>query len=635
MCGIMAGIGPRTSSNLNEFSRALSMLKHRGPDAEGVQEYQAQTNVIRFGHQRLSILDLAPEANQPFVDASGCAIVFNGEIYNYLELKAELSKLGQSFRTQSDTEVLLASYREWGTSCVQHFNGMFAFAIWDPKANAVFLARDRFGEKPLFFTTHVEHGIYFASEMKALLSLPWVSHEQSEDVTASFLRGEYYEDSPSTFFKSINRFQPASCMLVNSNGKITKQWRYWVPDYNSQIQDGSIDHAAEKFRELLTDSVRIRLRADVPVGTSLSGGLDSSTLVALSSKLGKDSKTFSQSTFSARFDDDPTLSEGPAIDELNKFVGTKAYSISPDPKGIEKVSSRLHWHQEEPFPSASIYLQWSVMQLARESGVKVLIDGQGADEILAGYQFYIRSHQLDLLETRRFATLLRATYMHRSRLARASQQFEQSKRRFDHEISYSFPQLGQLALRPNSRPSSKYQIGLPNTEKKGNRLRLQLAEALQYNCLPTLLRYADRNSMAFGLEVRLPFLDHKLVEFCISLPDSFWIQDGWHKYVMRKAIEGVVPPSIQWRADKMGYAAPLDQWLRGPLRAWAEARLFDVSTAWHTHETKNTIRQLWNQHQSGAANNSWALWRWISLVEWMQTFRDQTWNQSKPVAIQL
>jgi asparagine synthase (glutamine-hydrolysing) len=559
------------------------------------------------------------------------ALVFNGEIYNFVELRRELKSRGAVFRGHSDTEVLLAAYDEWGHDCLQRLNGMFAFAIWDARRQELFVARDRFGEKPLFYTSLSGGGFALASEMKALLCHPEVEARPDEETVASFVAGTYYEDSAATFFRGIRRLDPAHAAVVDASGRITRTWRYWTPDYSSVRDDLRESEIVERFADLLRRSVAMRLRADVPIGTSLSGGLDSSMLVCLLAGMKDESALLTQKTFSGRYEDDPTISEGPQIDLVAAHAGVDSFAVTPDPLRLMEEIETLHWHQEEPFLSASIYMQWCVMRIAAQQATTVLIDGQGADELLAGYQFYFRSFQLDLLDRRQPLRLLRETLLFNRRLQRAAAAVPDSKRRFNADIAYGVPALAALALRRPSVFHGSYDTGVAPA-RPGYRLRRQISEALLYNSLPMLLRYADRNGMAFSREPRLPYLDYDLVDFTIALSDSALIRNGWQKHVLRRAGEGILPPSIQWRADKVGFAAPLDEWLRGPLREWARERLFSGAITEIDGYDRTSLEQLWQEHQAVHAEHSWALWRWISLNEWFALLRGGAWKRGAELA---
>lgn len=627
MCGLVSIFAPAPSLPEDLVATMRDRLAHRGPDGHGLSIERAGPMAIALAHRRLSILDLSTAASQPMRSPDGRAVlVFNGEIYNFVELRDELRASGVAFRTTSDSEVLLAAYRHWGPDCVRRLNGMFAFVIWDAERQQIFVARDRFGEKPLFHARLPRGGRAFASEMKALFAHPELAPSANERIVAKFAAGAYYEDGEETMFEGVLRVPPAHALLVAPDGAILKQWRYWIPDYEN-VQEGlSVEAATEGFLARFQESIRKRLRSDVPIGTSLSGGLDSSMIVCSLAGARAAGTPFRQDAFSARFDDDPTLSEGEYIDLVARTAGVHAHAVAPSPEGLMAECRRLHWHQEEPFLSASIYLQWCVARLAREHRTTVLLDGQGADELLGGYQFYFPSHQLDLVDRGRPLELLWTTALFNARLKRASRRFADSRRRFNEEVGMSLRRAWSLIGRPTGSVfHGPWDVGLP-AAKPGQRLRRIMAEALQYSSLPTLLRYADRNAMAFGREGRLPFLDYDLVDYCISLPDSAFVRNGWQKYVLRRAGEGLLPRRVQWRADKVGYAAPLDVWMRGRLKDWAWERLHAADLAACPGYDAGGLEALWADHQAGRANNSWALWRWISLGEWLAMLREGAWR---------
>lgn len=626
MCGFVALLGPPSAVGAHVLDAMRDQLAHRGPDGKQSWITTAATGArVGLGHRRLAIIDLSDAAAQPMFNADGSlAIVHNGEIYNYVELRRELESEGAVFRTRSDTEVLLASYERWGEAALDRLNGMFAFAIWDARRQMLFVARDRFGEKPLFYGALPGGGIAIASEMKALFAHPALRAAPDEDEVQSYVAGRYYEDGEATLFRGVRRLPPAHAAIIDQSGQFTRRWRYWTPDYTAIQNDYEESEAVSHFASLLERSVTMRLRSDVPVGTSLSGGLDSSMLVCLLSQV-RGSASAPQNTFSSRFATDPTISEGPYIDLVTRRAAVRPFAVDPDPDRLAEECRLVHWHQEEPFLSSSIYAQWCVMRLAAEHETTVLIDGQGADELLAGYQFYFRSYQLDRLDTRQLVPLVADTLRFNARLARASKPYAQSARRFNRRIALSLPQAAAFLLKRPPVFHGDYHDGVPPA-LPGWRLRRQIAEALLYNSLPMLLRYADRNAMAFSRETRFPFLDYDLVDWCVTLPDRALISRGWQKYILRRAGEGVIPREIQWRADKVGYAAPLDLWLRGSLREWASQRLFQGPITELDGYDATSLRATWDAHQSGAAESSWALWRWISLNEWFGLLDEGRWR---------
>lgn len=623
MCGFVAIISPGAPIRDDLLTVMRDRLMHRGPDVGC--NWLRSNHRIGLGHRRLSIIDTSHSADQPMVSPDGSKrLVFNGEIYNYLELRAELERTGVVFRTRSDTEVLLAALSTWGEAALQKLNGMFAFALWDERSKRMLIARDRFGEKPLFIGRGKLGTVVFASEMKAILVHPLMPCRADPRATTRYGTGAWYEDDAVTFFEGIERLPAAHAAWFREDGIEEHRWRFWTPDYTD------IDHgikprdAAERFSELMQRSVNLRLRADVPVGSSLSGGLDSSVIVGLLSRE-RSTSAFTQNTFSACFPSDPTMSEDKEIDSVVSHTGVNSFSVVPDPRRLAEESALLHWHQEEPFLSASIYLQWCVARLAKQNNTTVLLDGQGADELLAGYQFYFRQRQLDLLDQGRTGLALRESSKFNRRLKIASSQYEGSHRRFNSAVAYSVDELRSIG---KSRPpvfSYPYEVGVAPA-KPGFRLRRTLSEALLYNSLPMLLRYADRNSMAFSRESRLPYLDYDLVDFCIRLPDDFYVRNGWQKWVLREAAGTTIPQGIRWRADKVGYAAPLDNWLRSELRDWGYDRVMDSRLVELPGYSRQAMSKLWAEHQKGAANNSWALWRWISMSEWLNIYHSGWWR---------
>jgi len=624
MCGIVGVIAPSDVDG-GLIDRMRDRLAHRGPDSARTWISRHDDGSVAFGFRRLAIIDLSDAANQPMFSADGSlALVYNGEIYNYIELREELRNKGHVFRTESDSEVLLTAYEEWGADCLPRFNGMFAFALWDGRQRRLLLARDRFGEKPLFYTRLAHGGIAFASEAKALFAHPDVQPAIDEDALRLYTDGHYYESDELTLFKGVHRLPGGHAMTVDERGQVIRSWAYWTLDFapaNHRYKEGE---AIDEFTHLLERSVSMRLRSDVPVGTSLSGGLDSSTVVALVARMRDERGIITQNTFSARFDDDPALSEGPYIDLVTKATGVNPHIVTPDPQRLIEESRSLHYHQEEPFLSASIYLQWCVARLAAAHKTTVILDGQGADELLGGYQYYFPSHQLDLVESGQWGPALRETMLFSRRLREASRQFPESQRRFNRNVSLNLAQLAVAAVR-RSRPSAS----------NGGRYRSLRARGLVQDSLPQLLRYADRNAMAFSRETRLPFLDYDLVDFVARLPEPAIVGDGWQKLILRRAGEGLVPREVLWRADKMGYAAPLDRWLRDGMKSWAHDRLFNGPIAELSVYDRTAIQRLWDEHQSESAERSWALWRWISLNEWLSLLADGTWNRGLETATQV
>ncbi|MCW5899839.1 MAG: asparagine synthase (glutamine-hydrolyzing) [Flavobacteriales bacterium] len=544
MCGIAGILSFRPGIVSKEvLKRMTDAIMHRGPDGEG-QWIDASARV-GLGHRRLSIIDLSAAGAQPMRYMDRYSITFNGEIYNYLELREELERKGVAFVSQTDTEVLLALYHLEGEACLRRLDGMWAFAIWDDLRQELFCARDRFGEKPFHYYKDA-NAFYFASEMKAL----WVAgvpKEVGEDAMSAYERARRVHVPArlgDTFYKNIFKLEHSHWMRVHADGR-TSITRYYDIDWRKQDFPGTMQEAVEEFRRLFIGSLRYRCRSDVPVGTSLSGGLDSSSIVCNVARW-KGQGQVSPHTFSARFEG-YKKDEGYFIEKVIERTGVIPHFVRPTGEEMFRDLDTLCYHQEEPFASASIYAQYRVQQLAKEHGISVLIDGQGADELLAGYTYYYPIYLQSMHG-------LNVPWRTRLKEHRAYQEHDTTG---------------------NAR---KPWVGLTDIRQSMTYLRrgrtISLNEVLHRNFtkgpLQELLRYADRNSMAHGREVRLPFLGHELVEFCFSLPDDRKLQLGWTKYVMRKAFEDVLPPEVAWRRDKLGFEVPEEDWLRryAPGRTW-------------------------------------------------------------------
>ena len=637
MCGIVAIFTDRPDSATAHLLLSMrERLAHRGPDARSHWIGRHGSSTVALAHRRLSILDPKPRSDQPFfIRSARVGVIFNGEIFNYIELRAELQKRGVAFETQSDTEVLLQSYLAWGEHCVDHFNGQFAFVIWDARRALGFAARDRFGEKPFFYAVLPSGGLAIASEMKALLAHPEVGTDVAEDVLREFAVGTPDYSGAQTPFRAIRRLQPAHALAIAPTGAVVRQWRYWTPRYDDPTRPFDPATDVEEFRELLRDAVRIRMRSDVTVGASLSGGLDSSSLVALMANDGMVASGQVRHAISARFDADPSLSEGAYVDSVVARTGIPALPVTPDPLRLAAESQALHYHLETPYPSASAYLEWCVRRAARESGLVVMIDGQGADELLGGYQTYFCLRQSDLADTLHWVQLTQDSLAFRRRLDVAARAYDEPERRIQQSvvrpvlplIAKALVKAALRAIRPSFRQARlPRRPGLPDPAS-GNLFRHMLASGLLYSSLPDQLVTADLNSMAFGVETRFPFLDYRLVDRTVGLPTEALIHDGWTKWILRAAMNGLLPEDVRWRVDKLGFAAPLDKWLRGPLREWAHERLFAGPAAALPYYPARQLRDDWARHQACQADLSWKLWRWISTSEWLSLSSSGVWKR--------
>ncbi len=637
MCGLVALLTPDTSFPMSILRDMRDRIAHRGPDDAGELIESTGQGVLGMGHRRLSIIDLSPLGHQPMEDMSGrYVIVFNGEIYNYIELREQLISKGYTFKSESDTEVLLAAYACWGEECLLKLNGMFAFALWDRSEKILFVARDRFGEKPLYYTSLPQGGIALASEAKALFAHPDVYPQINESVVSAFMNGITSYVDKEIFFKDIFRLPPAHCMTIDLEGNIQSIRRYWMPDYTNNYTRKSRASLAEEFRNRLEKSVAMRLRSDVKVGACLSGGLDSSTIVGLLKVLEEKDQATLGYTYSARFENDPTMSEGSYIDDMLGYKNIPSSSVNPHGRDIINESQRLHWHQEQPFLSASMYLEWCVTRDAKKHGTTVLLDGQGSDEVLAGYQHYFKNHQYDQIARGHWIDAALNTHLFNSRLQKEVARYDDGKRRIDvavaHQMSDFLHLIGKAFLyhtRPLRRPSVNKWEGLPEAYP-ANTLRYTLAKGVMYDMLANNLHSADCNGMAHAVETRFPYLDYDLVEWCLRLPSDVLIKYGWQKHILRQAAKNIIPESIRWRVDKVGFAAPQDQWLRHDLKNWSAERLFEGPITTRPEYDHATIEKLWFSHQSGESDQSWELWRWISLNEWLSLFESGAWKKGLP-----
>ncbi len=562
MCGI-AGIIQSTASRCDKehLKKMTGALAHRGPDGEGF--WQNESTDVLLGHRRLSIIDISDAAHQPFQYASRYSIVHNGEIYNYIELKEQLQQKGYSFRSQSDTEVIAAAYDCWKNECVDYFDGMFAFAIWDEKEKILFAARDRFGEKP-FFYYYTNDEFIFASEMKALWAAG-VEYKPNQKMLFNFITIGY-TDNPEqpgeTFFENIYKLPAATTLTLSVEKWEVVLEKYWDIDPEEENKKITDHEAMEQFNQLLTRSVKRRLRSDVSIGTSLSGGLDSSSIVALINE--QQAPNYKSQAFTAIFPgyekDELAFSK-----QITERFSLQQFTTAINPDQLADDWKKICYHQEEPVGSASVYAQYKVFELAKEHNVKVLLDGQGADETLAGYHKYYQWYWQELYRKRKLSGS--------KELIAAKEAGVQEKFTYKNIIASYFPDFTTIAL------EQQYLLkAIRQEDLAKDFVKLQSKEAyytrpghytlngvLHFNTcthgLEELLRYADRNSMAHGREVRLPFLNHELVEFVFSLPSRYKIRNGWTKWLLRETMKTHLPESIAWRKDKIGFEPPQKKWM--------------------------------------------------------------------------
>ena len=567
MCGIAGIISSKEFSvNKKSLHTMANALAHRGPNGEGF--WLNENHNLGFAHRRLSVIDLSNEAAQP-MHYLHCTIIFNGEIYNYLEIKEFLSKKGFVFTTQSDTEIVVAAYLFWGKDCLHQFDGMFAFAVFDNKKNEVFFARDRFGEKPIYYSLDKSAenklvNFYFASEMKALWAIG-IEKDINNNLLLNYLTLGYTSnptDKSETFYNNITSLPAAHFITINLNtfAFSIEKW-YALEKRNSDFKN--IHQTITSFSDLFKISIQNRLRSDVAVGTSLSGGIDSSSIVATIHQSAQNNQ-YKPQTFTASF---PGFEkdETPYSKQVAAHFGIEQYLTFPNEVDLINSFQTLMYHQEEPLQSSSVFNQFMVYKLAKENGITVLLDGQGADEILGGYKKYTHWFLQELLITNL------AKFKQEKALLIANDFLETWN--YKNYFAALFPEFAAKKLQQkaidhqniNKLVNKEYLHQFQDINSLQKPVIKELQDILSYNTntfgLDELLRYADRNAMAHSREVRLPFLSHQLVEFTASLPSSYKINNGFTKWILRESVKNILPKNIVWRKDKIGYEPPQKKWI--------------------------------------------------------------------------
>lgn len=629
MCGLYGSIGFAPEET------RIDLVAHRGPDGRGWRVFGSPAGPVALGHRRLAIIDVSDAGLQPMGDASGrYQLVFNGEIYNYLELREEMRAKGEVFVSESDSEVLLRAYMLWGEDALPKFRGMFAFLIWDDRDKVLFAARDRYGIKPLYMVA-TPQGVAFGSEIKQLLGLPGVSGRMNVARVHDFLSSGIADHTEETMFEGVRQLRGGECVTIRADkaGAVAADPRRWYPPEAGELSLSEAQ-AGERFRDLLTESVRLHLRSDVPVGSCLSGGLDSSSIVCLmAGMMGSEAGGARVNTVSACYGE-KSVDEKPFMDAVVAHAHTQPHFIFPRAEDVFQKASDITWHQDEPFGSTSIFAQWCVFEEARRVGVKVMLDGQGADEQLAGYHSSFGYYTADLMRRRQIGQLLR-TIVERNRyhglpildqlrqyvLPLLPRGLAQALRR-QHHAMVQHDWLGSDLLRERGNTTtSAFQLasdrlGLPPvTDIRTLCLTLTHASNLQM-----LLHWEDRNSMAHAIEARVPFLDHPLVEFSLALGNEHKIVGGDTKRVLRRAMRDVLPESVRERRDKLGFATPEQVWFRGPLRGLIEDGIEATLRRYPGLMNETGVRALAADMLDGRRAVDFTLWRIVNLGMWGERF---------------
>jgi asparagine synthase (glutamine-hydrolysing) len=626
MCGI-AGIYrfDHRSAVLQDDAALAAMARvqhHRGPDDSGQGAFGSCT----LACQRLSILDLSPLGHMPMRSDDGrLTLIHNGEIYNYVELRDELRGLGHVFRSDGDTEVILRAFQQWGASCVERFVGMWAFALHDAADDSLLLCRDRLGIKPIYVHQTPER-LVFASEIKAIVAYlreigdPVHVNEAS---IATYAATGLVDGLEETFFKGIRRFPAGAWMRLTPDGVRTQT--YWnLPDRAAMLRNGLNGASRAPWPNLLRvldEAVRVHLRSDVPLGVCLSGGLDSSSIVGLASP-----RVDQVKTFTIYFDDGEEYDERRYAHEIvDRFRADPSEKLVSASDLVDELKT-IVWHLDEPSLALGVYPQWHVMSLAHDAGVKVVLDGQGGDEVFAGYTNYAPQHLYGLLGSRPYR--FPAETLALGRL----QGWPQARSAATSAVAMRLrrpvaPTVGDKIDAAMLAPDLRRLADVSHDEWRlwprvfDGWLNNVLYWELTRTRLPALLRYEDRLSMAFSIESRVPFLDHRLVELAFALPDDVKRRAGWSKYGLRRALEGLLPANVVWRRDKKGFPTPVGTWLRDSRGAAALQLLRDPSRRSRELFPQAAVDSFIGDHVAGRADRSWQLWRALSTELWLDAFQ--------------
>lgn len=632
MCGI-AGIVAFEGFDPRLLISMTRLVSHRGPDGFGCAFFEAGAHgrsevvlnedrlptverpVVGLGHRRLAILDPSPLGSQPMgSEDNALHITHNGEIYNFLELRDQLKARGHSFKTQTDTEVILQAYREWGGDCLKRFNGMWSFALLDRLRQELFCARDRFGEKPFYYW--VGNGCFlFGSEIKQISEIRDVPRRANDSTVFEYLENGLLDQGEETFFAGIRQLPAGHFLIVDLRQRhpVPQIRRYWelMLHEPQPLSDGE---ACEEFRARFKKAVSLRLRSDVPVGACLSGGLDSSSVVCQARTLVPYNNFH---TFSA-FSSNNLYDERRYSSAVVAATAVTPHWTFPDPQEFWRRYERLIWHQDEPVGSTNVYAQWCVMESARQQGVPVLLDGQGGDETLCGYQKFYYFHLWNTLRKGDPRIIPEAVQWMRNH-TRSLWSWDEACR----YLPWPSPRVSSVLARVGTKPQRRSRTNgrgahLGLGASVGERQKLDLVST----SIPALLHYEDRNAMAHAVETRLPFLDHELAEFLVNSPVSFKLRGGWSKWILRESLAGVLPDLIRRRRTKLGFDTPLADWMRQGSRDYIQPLLNAPKFQMERFLVKENVAQELSRFMSGHQDlRAPGLFRILTLELWARVHR--------------
>lgn len=622
MCGIAGGFWQVPPAPLRQrVEGALSAMRLRGPDHQGYDSHAVRQGTVVLGHTRLSIIDLSSAAQQPMYSADQrFGLVFNGEIYNYLELRAELEKLGVVFYTRSDTEVLLAAWMQWGQAALIRLKGMFAFAVFDRQKNTLTLTRDAFGIKPLFYAREAD-AFLFASDLPALRALKGERAQLNWQRAYDYLVHGEYDFGEESFISGILNLGAGHLLTIDlENFNVSKPVAWWRPSITPQTSL-SFSAASDMLREKFLENVRLHLRSDVSIGAALSGGVDSSAIVCAMRYLEPEA-TIHTFSYIAQ---DSQVSEEAWVDKVNSHARAVSHKTVVSAAELASDIADLIATQGEPFGSTSIYAQYRVFKLAKEQGITVTLEGQGADEMMGGYNGYPGQRIRSLIEQGQYTQawyFLKqwATWPGRSRLEGLKRVVGEYSEGWLHNTLRNMNGMSNTPewIRGDSLREAGVVLALPELPSSyhmhGRRMMSALASSLSQHGLLGLLRHGDRNSMRFSVESRVPFLTTDLTDFMLSLPEDYLVSpEGETKRLLRSALRGIVPDEVLNRRDKIGFATPEKQWLLGmadTIRLWLKE---DVRLPF-LDQTK--VREHFEQILEGRRPFTWQVWRWINFIQW-------------------
>jgi asparagine synthase (glutamine-hydrolysing) len=659
MCGIAVLISTKTEMPLAKIVASMcDLVEHRGPDDEGFvffsQDFKTCIPTYRnqnasqtihsplpshpntdwnscvgasffsaMGHKRLSVLDLTSAGHQPMcTEDQSIWISYNGEVYNYREIRAELEREGSIFSTETDTEVIIKAYQKWGNASFSRFNGMFAFVICDRSKKKIIAVRDRFGVKPLYYWTSPNGIIAIASEIKQFSAVPGWTPRINGQCIYDFLNWGLLDHGAETCFKDVRQLRGGEYLSISTDAPLSdlKSEKWYT--LNPSSFRGSYQDACHQFTELLTNSIQIRLRADVELGASLSGGLDSSSIVSIVEQLFQKKnithkqKTFSSCSIFSRFD------ERKFIDLIVQTKEVKATYIYPELDQLLKESAALTWHQDEPTGSASIYAQWLLYKQIKEQKVKVLLGGQGADEQLAGYHGFFGNRFYELFWNLQWKRLYREMQACRQMHAASFPLFLLLSKILPNFLRQPVKKiLREQSIQPYWLDLEKLEAIDREPFEYANQksIQEQSRQQLLHTSLPMLLHWEDRNSMAHSVESRTPFLDYRIIEFSLGLPSAYKISEGWTKRVLRDSMKGVLPEEIRCRIDKMGFVTGEEEWVCKQHPEYFRKMLAQAIECSNGILRPSAMKIL-DEIVSGTRPFNHLPWRLISFGQWLNRF---------------